>query len=87
MMEGVSSNAGLFGSTLDLAKLMQMYLWKGEYGGERYISKTTMEKFTSCHYCQEGNRRGLAFDKPELENKENGSTAIDASDHSFGHSG
>ena len=87
MMDGVSSNAGLFGSTLDLAKLMQMYLWKGEYGGERYISKTTMEKFTSCHYCQEGNRRGLAFDKPVLENKENGSTAIDASDHSFGHSG
>lgn len=87
MMAGVSSNAGLFGTTLDLAKLMQMYLWKGTYGGERYISQNTMELFTACHYCNEGDRRGLAFDKPVLENKENGSTAIDASPHSFGHSG
>jgi CubicO group peptidase (beta-lactamase class C family) len=87
MMAGVSSNAGLFGSTLDLAKLIQMYLWKGQYGGQRFISQATMEKFTSCHYCQQGNRRGLAFDKPVLVDKENGSTAIDASDHSFGHSG
>lgn len=87
MMQGVSSNAGLFGTTLDLAKIMQMYLWKGSYGGEQLISKNTMELFTACHYCNEGNRRGLAFDKPVLENKENGSTAIDASEHSFGHSG
>lgn len=87
MMQGISSNAGLFGTTLDLAKLMQMYLWKGQYGGEEYISSNTIELFTTCHYCNEGNRRGLAFDKPVLENKENGSTAIDASMHSFGHSG
>ena len=87
MMRGVSSNAGLFGSTLDLAKLMQMYLWKGQYGGRQYISTNTMELFTACHYCNEGNRRGLAFDKPALEHRENGSVAIDASEHSFGHSG
>ena len=87
MMKGVSSNAGLFGTTLDLAKLMQMYLWKGQYGGEQLISTNTLDLFTTCHYCNEGNRRGLAFDKPVLENKENGSTAIDASMHSFGHSG
>jgi beta-N-acetylhexosaminidase len=87
MMQGVSSNAGLFGTTLDLAKIMQMYLWKGQYGGERYISTNTLDLFTTCHYCNEGNHRGLAFDKPILENKENGSTAIDASMHSFGHSG
>jgi beta-N-acetylhexosaminidase len=87
MMRGVSSNAGLFGTTLDLAKLMQMYLWKGKFGGEQYISANTIELFTACHYCNEGNRRGLAFDKPVLEDKENGSTAVDASEHSFGHSG
>jgi beta-glucosidase-like glycosyl hydrolase/CubicO group peptidase (beta-lactamase class C family) len=87
MMDGVSSNAGLFASTNDLAKLMQMYLNMGEYGGERYISKNTLEKFTFCHYCEEDNRRGLAFDKPVLTNKENGSTAINAGDSSFGHSG
>ncbi len=87
MMKGVSSNAGLFGTTLDLAKIMQMYLWMGRFGGEQLISKNTMELFTDCHYCNEGNRRGLAFDKPVLINKENGSTAIDASAHSFGHAG
>jgi beta-N-acetylhexosaminidase len=87
MMRGVSSNAGLFATTLDLARLIQMYLWKGTYGGEQYITANTIELFTACHYCNEGNRRGLAFDKPVLENKENGSTAVDASEHSFGHSG
>ncbi|MCF6353016.1 MAG: serine hydrolase, partial [Cyclobacteriaceae bacterium] len=87
MMKGVSSNAGLFGTTLDLAKIMQMYLWMGSYGGEQLISQNTMELFTACHYCNQGNRRGLGFDKPVLVDKENGSTAIDASAHSFGHSG
>ena len=87
MMQGVSSNAGLFGTTLDLAKLIQMYLWKGSYGGQQFISKNTMELFTACHYCNQGNRRGLGFDKPVLEDKEDGFTAINASDHSFGHSG
>jgi beta-N-acetylhexosaminidase len=87
MMRGVSSNAGLFGTTIDLAKIMQMYLWKGKYGGYQFISKNTIELFTACHYCHEGNRRGLGFDKPVLEDKENGSTAIEASDTSFGHSG
>ncbi len=87
MMRGVSANAGLFGTTLDLAKLMQMYLWRGRYGGRQFISANTMEIFTACHYCQEGNRRGLGFDKPVLEDKEKGATAFDASRHSFGHSG
>ncbi|MEN8249407.1 MAG: serine hydrolase [Bacteroidota bacterium] len=87
MMKGISSNAGLFGTTLDLAKIMQMYMWKGFYGNKQLISTNTMNLFTSCHYCNEDIRRGLAFDKPVLENKEQGSTAIDASYQSFGHSG
>jgi len=87
MMDGVSSNAGLFASTNDLAKMMQMYLNMGNYGGVQFITTNTMKKFTFCHYCEEGNRRGLAFDKPVLENKELGSTAVDASMASFGHSG
>ena len=87
MMEGVSGNAGLFGTANDLAKLMQMYLNYGEYGGERYISDHTLIKFSSCQFCDQGNRRGLGFDKPPLENKENGTPAYDASSKSFGHSG
>ncbi|NOZ45620.1 MAG: serine hydrolase [Chlorobi bacterium] len=87
MMCGVSGNAGLFGTTLDLAKIMQMYLWKGKYGGERYISENTINKFTFAHYANEGNRRGLGFDKPKLEEREDDSCSPDASMSSFGHSG
>ena len=87
MMQGVSGNAGLFGMANDLAKLMQMYLNMGTYGGERYLSEPTMKKFTFCHYCNEGVTRGLGFDKPLLEHKERGMPAVDAGENSFGHSG
>lgn len=87
MMDGVSANAGLFGSATDLAKLMQMYMNLGEYGGERYISINTVKKFTSCQYCNEGVRRGLAFDRPLIDHRENGMPARDAGENSFGHSG
>lgn len=87
MMKGVSGNAGLFGTALDLAKVFQMYLWMGSYGGERYISRSTLELFTTCQYCNEDNRRGLGFDKPLIDHREDGSIAVDASDRSFGHSG
>ncbi len=87
MMGGVSGNAGLFGNINDLAKLMQMYLNLGAYGGHQYITKATFIKFTSCQYCEKGNRRGLGFDKPRLKNPEKGYVAKDASGFSFGHSG
>jgi CubicO group peptidase (beta-lactamase class C family) len=87
MMDGVSANAGLFGTANDLAKLMQMYLNMGEYGGYQYISSQTLKLFTACHYCNEEDRRGLAFDKPPIKNKELGMPAIDAGEDSFGHSG
>ena len=87
MMEGVSSNAGLFGTTLDLAKIMQMYLWLGKYGGEQFISENTVKKFTFAHYANEGNKRGLGFDKPKLEERDDDSCSEDASMNSFGHAG
>jgi len=87
MMGGVSGNAGLFGTTGDLSKLMQMYLQFGTYGGNKFISKSTLKEFTKCQYPKEENRRGLGFDKPLLKNKKNGSCAISASYKSFGHSG
>lgn len=87
MMGGVSGNAGLFGNANDLAKLMQMYLNLGSYGGHEYITHSTFTKFTSCQYCEQGNRRGLGFDKPLLEDPEKGYVAPSASLRSFGHSG
>ena len=87
MHGGVSGNAGLFSNANDLAKIMQMYMNMGTYGGERYIQEHTLRKFTSCQFCEEGNRRGLGFDRTLLENKENGTPAIDAGNNSFGHTG
>lgn len=88
MMGGVSANAGLFGSANDLAKLMQMYLNGGTYGGERFINTATLQEFTRCQFCEEDNRRGLGFDKPLIEyNPDQSSVAKDASPASFGHSG
>jgi CubicO group peptidase (beta-lactamase class C family) len=87
MMNGVSANAGLFGTTTDLAKLMQMYLNMGEYGGYRFITRPTLKNFTSYHYANENVHRGLGFDKPLLKDKERGMPAKDAGEDSFGHSG
>jgi beta-N-acetylhexosaminidase len=87
MIGGVGGHAGLFSNANDLAKLMQMYLWKGEYGGERYFFPSTIERFTSCTFCETGNRRGLGFDKPETDTTKNGPSSKLASPESFGHSG
>lgn len=88
MMGGVSANAGLFANANDLAKLMQMYLNYGEYGGERFISEETLKEFSKTQFPDNDNRRGLGFDKPNLEYQgEDNNTAKDASRDSFGHTG
>ena len=91
MMGGISGNAGLFGTTNDLAKLFQMYLQKGSYGGKRYISEKTVNEFIRVQFPGNGNRRGLGFDKPNLNNTGNSLSntypAISVSKNSFGHSG
>ena len=91
MMGGISGNAGLFGTANDLAKLMQMYLNMGVYGGKRFISEETMKEFTRYQFADNKNRRGLGFDKPLLENQklnpEETYPAISAGSGSFGHSG
>ncbi len=87
MMGGVSANAGLFTNANDLAKLMQMYLDEGEYGGQRYIDAATVNEFTRYQFPDNDNRRGLGFDKPYFERSEDGNAAPSASDASFGHSG
>ncbi len=91
MMGGISGNAGLFGAANDLAKLMQMYLNMGVYGGKRFISEETLKEFTRYQFADNKNRRGLGFDKPLLENQklnpEETYPTISASSSSFGHSG
>jgi beta-N-acetylhexosaminidase len=88
MMGGVSGHAGLFANANDLAKLMQMYLDKGEYGGQRYISAETMTEFSRTQFPELNNRRALGFDKPNIVySGANNNTARDASSESFGHTG
>ena len=87
MMEGVSSNAGLFSNANDLAKLFQMYCNYGTYGDVEYLNEETIREFTRCQYPENDNRRGLGFDRPLPEPHENGNTAKSVSQLSFGHSG
>jgi len=86
MQNGIGGHAGLFSNANDLAKLMQMYLNGGEYGGKRYIEEETLEEFTECQYRRKDNRRGIGFDKPVLDDSD-GPTCKEASSSSFGHSG
>ena len=85
MQGGVGGHAGLFSNANDVAKLMQMYLQGGTYGGKRYFSTDTFKTFNTCHYCDKENRRGVGFDKPQLEDE--GPTCGCVSMTSFGHSG
>lgn len=85
MQGGVAGHAGLFSNSMDVAKMMQLYLQKGNYGGKQYFSEKTFDDFNQCYYCSEGNRRGIGFDKPQLGNS--GPTCGCASMTSFGHTG
>lgn len=85
MQNGIGGHAGIFSNANDVAKIMQMYLQKGFYGGKRYFKPETLDKFNTCYFCDEGNRRGVGFDKPQLGNE--GPTCGCVSLNSFGHSG
>lgn len=85
LLGGIGGQAGLFGNANDVAKIMQMYLNGGEYGGKRYLGSKTVDKFNTCHYCDQDVRRGVGFDKPQLNNA--GPTCGCVSMSSFGHSG
>ncbi len=63
---GVSGNAGLFSNANDLAKVLQLLLNQGEYGGERYLTTETSRLFTQSKSPL--SRRGLGFDKPAAGN-------------------
>jgi beta-glucosidase-like glycosyl hydrolase/CubicO group peptidase (beta-lactamase class C family) len=84
MLNGLSGHAGLFGNANDLAKLMQMYLQKGTFGGQRFINEATLAEFERCQYCPT-NRRAIGFDRIAVPSV--GNAALSASPQSFGHSG
>jgi beta-N-acetylhexosaminidase len=87
LLGGVSGHAGLFGNANDLTKLMQMYLQKGSYGGDRFFNADVIDQFSSYQFSpEEKNRRGIAFDKKDFNPAVNNGPSL-ASAASYGHSG
>lgn len=82
---GVQGNAGLFSNANDLAKMCQMLLNLGEYGGAEILSKETVRVFmeSKSPTC----RRGLGFDKPDMDNPDKSPTAVEVSAATVGHLG
>lgn len=87
MFGGVAGHAGLFSSAYDLAVVMQMLLNKGVINGHRFLSDTTVMRFTA--YGSAISRRGLGFDKPEKDNatRKEPYPTMSASPQTFGHTG
>tara|TARA_R110000868_G_scaffold70495_3_gene207128 strand:- start:4577 stop:5875 length:1299 start_codon:yes stop_codon:yes gene_type:complete len=91
LLGGISGNAGLFGTAIDVAKMMQFYSNFGNYNGHQLISEKTIKEFIKVQYLENDNRRGLGFDKPYFNNSElalvDSYPAPGVSPNSFGHSG
>ncbi len=87
MQDGVGGHAGLFANANDVGKIMQMYLQEGTYGGVKYFEPETIEKFNKRYYASARNRRGLGFDKRQINPREKPTCGDCVSDKSFGHSG
>ena len=82
MHGGIAGHAGLFSTGNDLAKLGQMWLNKGSYGGIQFFKPETIDLSTSQQF--ENSSRGLGWDKSILNNP---STSMYASSKTFGHTG
>ncbi|MDA7502032.1 serine hydrolase, partial [Chitinophagales bacterium] len=85
MLGGVGGHAGLFSNANDLAKIMQMYMNGGSYGGNVFFEPATIELFSQ----KQGRygRRGFGFDKPELRAGKISPTCEEAPASVFGHTG
>lgn len=84
MLGGVAGHAGLFSSATDLAKLGQMLLQRGSYGGYQYYKSETVDLFTAKQFDK--SRRGLGWDKP-VQSDFNSPTSLKASPKTYGHTG
>ncbi|MGA0559339.1 glycoside hydrolase family 3 N-terminal domain-containing protein [Larkinella sp. VNQ87] len=81
---GISGHAGLFGNATDIAKVLQMNLQRGNYGGSRFLMPGTVPLFVRTQ--SDRSHRVLGWDKPEVD----GNSVYHAnqvSPRSFGHTG
>ncbi|MBX7125434.1 MAG: serine hydrolase [Cyclobacteriaceae bacterium] len=84
MHGGIAGHAGLFSNANDLAKLAQMWLQGGYYGGRQYYKPETLRAFTARQF--ENSRRGLGWDKPAA-GETSTPTSFYSSQRTFGHTG
>jgi beta-N-acetylhexosaminidase len=84
MLGGVAGHAGLFSTANDLAKVGQMLLQEGSYGGVQYYRPETVRLFTAKKY--KNSRRGIGWDKP-IPSDPGTLTSFYASPSTFGHTG
>ncbi len=84
LLGGVAGHAGLFSTAWDLAKLLQMNLQNGYYGGRRYLYPETIKHFTTSFSTK--SNRGIGWNKPS-EDTESANVASTASLSTFGHTG
>lgn len=87
MLGGIAGHAGLFSNSTDLAKICQMFLNQGVYGGVQYFKSRSFNVFNKAYFKKYDNRRALGFDKPAFEINQPGPACASASQQSFGHSG
>jgi len=85
MIGGVATNAGIFANAGDLAKISQMFLNKGQYGGVEFFKDETINFFTARQ--DSVNRRGPGVDKPELDPEKQSPASLLVSPSSYGHTG
>ena len=85
VMGGVSGNAGLFSNANDVAKILQMLLNDGSYGGKSYVSEPSTRLFTETK--SPNSRRGLGFDKPDKTREDSLPTSKSAPASTYGHTG
>lgn len=82
---GAAGNAGVFSTANDLAKLLQMYLEQGTYGGHRYVEASTLRFFTSTR--SKLSRRMLGFDAYDPKPNKRQPVCEKASVWTYGHIG
>lgn len=88
LMGGISGHAGLFANARDLAVMMQLLLDDGYANNRQFLSKFAIKKFTSAPFKDNLNRRGIGFDKPEVNPEVTAYTpSKQSSMASFGHTG
>lgn len=81
LLDGVAGHAGLFSTTSDLVKILQMLLDKGVYGDKRLINAETIKRFTSKQ--SEISNRGYGW----AVNEGRTSAGTLFSETSYGHTG